>query len=176
MKNTAITILLLVFSFNFSQVAIGKATVSSPSVSLEFANGNRGLILPWVTDAASLAGAANGTFIFDTLDQKVKCRIAGSWFDFSNDITGFADISLQSLKIEYPGAKVGLGMNVASNILDTAPGILVLTDTDKAMILPKVANPHLNIVNPAPGMIVYDTTAHQLAVFNGSVWSFWKPQ
>ena len=55
------------------------------------------------------------------------------------------------------------------------PGILVLADTDKAMVLPKVASPHLNIVNPAAGMMVYDTTSKQLAVFNGTVWSFWKP-
>ncbi|WP_279195775.1 hypothetical protein [Chryseobacterium indoltheticum] len=55
------------------------------------------------------------------------------------------------------------------------PGILVLEDTNKAMILPRVASPHLNIINPAPGMMVYDTTAKQLAVFNGTVWSFWKP-
>ena len=35
---------------------------------------------------------------------------------------------------------------------------MVLADTNKAMVLPKVASPHLNIVNPAPGMMVYDTT------------------
>ena len=58
---------------------------------------------------------------------------------------------------------------------DPTPGLLVLADTDKAMVLPKVASPHLNIVNPAAGMMVYDTTSKQLAVFNGTVWSFWKP-
>jgi hypothetical protein len=58
---------------------------------------------------------------------------------------------------------------------DTTPGILVLADTNKAMVLPKVASPHLKIVNPSPGMMVYDTTKKQLAVFNGAVWSFWKP-
>ncbi|MFN8364299.1 MAG: hypothetical protein U0T78_03115 [Cloacibacterium normanense] len=57
---------------------------------------------------------------------------------------------------------------------DTTLGILVLADTNKAMVLPKAASPHLNIVNPS-GMIVYDTTKKQLAVFNGTVWSFWKP-
>lgn len=47
------------------------------------------------------------------------------------------------------------------------------TDTDKAMILPKTT--YSAIVNPAAGMMIYDTTAKQLAVFNGTVWSFWKP-
>ncbi|MCX8525315.1 hypothetical protein OF897_15460 [Chryseobacterium formosus] len=50
-----------------------------------------------------------------------------------------------------------------------------MTDTDKAMVLPKVARPHLTIQNPAPGMMVFDTVKRQLAVYNGTVWSFWKP-
>ena len=63
----------------------------------------------------------------------------------------------------------------ANPTLDSAPGILVLTDTNKAMILPKVASPHLNIINPSAGMMAYDTVKRQLAVFNGTVWSFYKP-
>jgi hypothetical protein len=43
------------------------------------------------------------------------------------------------------------------------------------MVLPKVASPHLNIISPSAGMIVYDTIKKQLAVYNGTVWSFWKP-
>ena len=69
-------------------------------------------------------------------------------------------------------AKVVIGGNPDT---DTTPGILVLADTDKAMVLPKVASPHLTIINPAPGMMAYDTVKNQLAVFNGKVWSFWKP-
>jgi hypothetical protein len=82
------------------------------------------------------------------------------------------DTTLQDPLTEKSTAKVAIGANGAT---DTTPGILVLTDKDKAMILPKVASPHLNIINPSAGMLVYDTTAKQLAVFNGTVWSFWKP-
>ncbi|WP_262919078.1 hypothetical protein [Chryseobacterium daecheongense] len=35
------------------------------------------------------------------------------------------------------------------------------------MILPKMDNPHLVIVNPAAGMMAYNTANHQFAVFNG---------
>ena len=31
------------------------------------------------------------------------------------------------------------------------------------------------IIKPEPGTMVYDTNAKQLAVFNGTVWTFWKP-
>ena len=155
-----------------SQVAIGKAAVTNTSVSLEFGNANKGLLLPWVSSAASVSGAVDGTIIYDTSDKKVKYRKAGSWFDLSVDATGIVDTAIQDPLTENPTAKMVIGTNGAS---DTTPGILVLSDSDKAMILPKVASPHLNIINPSSGMMVYDTTAKQLAVFNGTVWSFWKP-
>ncbi len=155
-----------------AQVTIGKTSVSNSSVSLEFGNGNKGVILPWVTSASSVLLAVDGTIIFDTTDKKVKYMKNGNWFDLSVDNTGVVDTSLQDSKKELASAKVAIGLNGAT---DTTIGILVLTDTDKAMVLPKVASPHLNIINPSAGMMVYDTTAHQLAVFNGTVWSFWKP-
>ena len=132
----------------------------------------------------------DGTIIFDLSDKKMKYMKAGAWFDLTgsptfpltvkdasnNNVTFTAfntiDSSLQDSAKEQDNAKVAIGANGAT---DTTPGILVLTDTDKAMILPKVASPHLNIINPAAGMMAYDTTKHQLAVFNGTVWSFWKP-
>ncbi|WP_295210988.1 hypothetical protein [uncultured Chryseobacterium sp.] len=163
---------LLLFTSGFSQVAIGKTSVSNASVSLEFGSGNRGIILPWVTSAASVIGAVDGTLIYDIADKKVKYLKSGSWSDLTVDATGVVDTVLQASKVELPGAKMVIGTGGAS---DTTPGILVLKDTNKAMVLPKVASPHLNIINPSAGMMVYDTVKHQLAVFNGTVWSFWKP-
>lgn len=172
MKNTIITLSLLFSGMAYGQVAIGKSAVSNSSVSLEFASGNRGIILPWVTTAASITSAVDGTLVYDSSDKKVKYRKSGSWFDMSVDATGLVNTVLQDTKTELSNAKVAIGANAAT---DSTPGILVLTDTDKAMVLPKMASPHLNIVNPSAGMMAYDTTAHQLAVFNGTVWSFWKP-
>lgn len=156
----------------FCQVAIGKAAVTNTSVSLEFADANRGIILPWVTSAAAVSGAVDGTFIYDISDKKVKYRKSGAWSDMSVDTTGTVNTALQDTKTESSNAKVAIGTNPTA---DPTPGILVLTDTDKAMVLPKLASPHLNIINPAAGMMAYDTVKKQLAVYNGTVWSFWKP-
>lgn len=155
-----------------SQVAIGKASVTNTSVSLEFGDANKGLLLPWVTSAASVTGVVDGTIIYDTSDKKVKYRKNNAWFDLSVDATGVVDTSLQDPLTELATAKVAIGKNDRT---DTTPGILVLTDNDKAMILPKVSLPHYNISNPAAGMMVYDSTSKILAVYNGTVWSFWKP-
>lgn len=172
MKKLIILYSLITTALIPAQVAIGKTSVSNSSVSLEFGNDNRGIVLPWVTSAAAVTGAVNGTFIYDISDKKVKFRNNGTWVDLSVDTTGAVDTSLQNTKTEQSGAKVVIGANAAT---DTTPGILVLTDTDKVFVLPKVASPHLNIVNPAAGMMAYDTVKKQIAVFNGTVWSFWKP-
>jgi len=171
MKSAYILIFLFVSTFSTAQVAIGKTTLTNASISLEFGVGNKGIVLPWVTSAAAVSGAVDGTFIYDLTDNKVKYRKAGSWVDLSVDNTGTAVSSEQDALTEDVNAKSIIGLNTA----DTTPGILVLSDTDKAMILPKVSSPHLNIINPTAGMMVYDTDNHLLAVFNGTVWTFWKP-
>ncbi|MPS74508.1 MAG: hypothetical protein E2590_15335 [Chryseobacterium sp.] len=154
-----------------SQMAIGKEGITNTSVSLEFADTeNRGLILPYIEDKNGIV--ENGTVIYDTTDKKIKYLKDGGWFDLSVDITGVVDLSIQTPRDEKMTAKMGIGVNGAT---DSTNGILVLSDTDKAMILPKVASPHLNIINPSAGMMVYDTTKRQLAVYNGTMWSFWKP-
>lgn len=174
MKKKYFYILLIIFCTSAiqAQVSIGKNNVSNNSVSLEFGPGNKGLLLPWVNSASAVTGAVGGTIIYDTADKKIKYKKGNIWSDLSVDNTGVVDTSLQNSLPEQTSARVAIGKNA---VADPTPGILVLTDTDKAMILPKVPSPHLNIINPSAGMIVYDTDNYQLAVFNGKVWSFWKP-
>lgn len=178
-KNIIYTI---AFAFSIpvcAQVAIGKSSVSSKAVSLEFGDGSKGVVLPWVNSATAVSGAVNGTMIYDVSDHKIKVKYATGWKDLSVDDTGTTVDPLTSIDgtvsqnalSEHLGARVGIGTSTPSSTL----GILVLENADKAMVLPKTDSPHLNIVNPAPGLMVYDTIKKQLAVFNGKVWSFWKP-
>lgn len=177
MKNIITTLTLLIGMVGIrSQVAIGQQFVSNASVSLEFANTeNRGLVLPYIENKSAIT--ENGTIIYDITDKKVKylkdITATDPWADLSVDNAGAADLAIQGTdKTEQATAKTVIGVNGAT---DTVDGILVLTDTDKAMILPRVSSPHLNIINPSAGMMAYDTTKRQLAVYNGTVWSFWKP-
>lgn len=85
---------------------------------------------------------------------------------------------------DLPTAKVLIGGTATTPSTDAAPGILVLGDNTKAMILPRVGS-IADIVNPSAGMMVYvtgannngtDPNANQLAVFNGREWAFWSKQ
>ena len=191
MKNIFITLSIFLSTCAFAQVAIGKATVNT-SVSLEFydnADNVRGIILPWVDGVSNTAPfitnspiteiVVNGTLVYDTSDKKVKVKYTTGWRDLSKDATGTTvdpltsvdGLTLQNSITDLDNAKVQIGGDPAT---DTTPGILVLADTNKAMVLPKVASPHLNIVNPSPGMMVYDSAKKLLAVYNGTVWSYWR--
>ncbi len=178
MKKTIITSIIAIFGLSLSQaqIAIGKDNVSSPSVSIEFADTEaRGIILPWVDDTASVTDAVDGTIVYDVSDHKIKVKYQADWFDLSVDetgttvdpISGTDGYDIQDELDENLTAKVGIGTETAT------AGLLVLEDTDKAMVLPKVADTD-EIINPTPGMMVYVTSENLLAVFNGSVWTFWK--
>lgn len=176
MKNVLTLGFFIICTFHYSQVAIGKASVSNTtSISLEFGNtAAKGLLLPWVTNETAVAGAVPGTMIYDLNDKKVKyykydeSKSSNVWFDLSVDGSGAADDSLQVPLEEKAGAKVTIGAPTAT------PGILVLEDTNKAMVLPLV-DKYSSVLNPSPGMMVYDLANNMLCLFNGKVWSFWKP-
>ena len=176
MKKIVMLALSLVSMVLYSQVVIGNSAqpqLSSPSVSLEFTTPG-GLVLPYVSEsAADSNGASEGTLVMDPITNKVKLKVDTGWLDLSNAaaVTNTIDLTQQNLKTEYPDARVIIGKDGFTN---ATKGVLVLSDNDKAMVLPKIDSPHLNIINPAPGMIVYDSFDKHLAIFNGTQWSFWK--
>lgn len=78
---------------------------------------------------------------------------------------------IQDDKTELDDAKAVIG---EAGSTDATDGILVLSDTDKAMVLPLVES-YASVIAPSAGMMVYDLTNQMLCVFNGTVWTFWKP-
>ena len=180
------TLSLLISTLAFSQVAIGKSSITNTSVSLEFGTGNKGIILPWATNSTGVSlpasGNKSGTFILDVNDKKVKLsKNDGTWADLtvhSNEKPATSgntaiDNSLQT-NSSFPEKSTAKTMIGGDPSTDTNPGILVLADTNKAMIPPLVTDPATNIKNPAPGMMVYDPTKKLFAVYNGTIWSYWR--
>ncbi len=164
-------ILIAIGSFNYAQVAIGKEDVTNSSVLLEFGTELKGIILPSVNAAP---GAVGGTFIFDGTDNSVKVLEEindgnnGNWTNLTeNDEPGtgnpFINIGTDS------GEGVIIGAATSSK-----PGVLVLESTTQALVLPQVANPHLNMPGSIAGTMVYDTASDMIAVFDGVNWSYWK--
>ena len=157
-----------------AQVAIGKATVDGSGI-MDFGSQNMGIILPWV-NTATTTSITNGTLIFDTSDYKVKYLKDGVWTDLS-ERTFVGSTAAIDIKIAAHNAKEEDGANavdIGTTNLSTIKGVLVLEATDKALILPKMASPHLNMNSPEAGTIVYDTVTKLMCVYNGEEWTFWS--
>lgn len=151
---------------------VGTAT-NKTSVLMEFSNaGNRGLILPYITDKTGLN--TPGSIILNATTPtaaKVEYYNGTSWVDLSVQTSNVSSyLPAQPLAKENARAKVVIGSNTSA-----ADGILVLESASKAMVLPIVSS-YQNIVNPAPGMMVLLNNGgiKILAVYNGSQWSFWN--
>lgn len=167
-KKISAVLIVLVFSTSYAQVAIGKEAIEGKDTILDFNNSpanTKGLVLP-ATKGLPSGNTANGTFIFDTSDDKVKVYENNSWKALSDTGNSATIISNDS---DESGAGVVIGTKEGS-----ADGVLVLESSDKAMILPKISSPHLTVKNPYPGMICYDTASKTFAVFDGTVWNYWK--
>lgn len=177
MKNIITTLFLTAASLASSQVIIGDkvgTATTKTSVLLEFANtNNKGIVLPYVQTLPS--APTPGTIILDaTVPAKARIKYYnGAWVDLSGtdgDVTSALAIQAAP-KTDLATAKTIIGAQSSP-----ADGILVLESTTKAMVLPTVTDVN-NIPSPAPGMMVYvkGATNKRLAVYNGKVWSFWKP-
>ena len=171
---------ILVSNAGFSQVIIGGITGRASvitSVLLDFpANENKGIILPYVRDKSGIA--TEGTIILDAMNSGANSRVK-----FYNGVSGdgWVDLSGQDANIStlltntQPNLVTESGKTVIGDVSTAPDGVLVLESATKALVLPAVTDVNL-IPNPSPGMMVYVTGANKrLAVFNGSIWSFWKP-
>lgn len=166
MKNSFLAILIGLSWSSFAQTAIETRVVSSPSAVLDFATGTtKGIILPAVETLPT--APANGTFLFDRTDRKLKMREKNTWVELS------AAGSTTAL-VPYSGTVDNGKQTVMGSRTTPADGVLVLESTNKSLVLPKISNPHLTVKSPYPGMMCYDTDRQALAVFDGTVWNYWK--
>ncbi|MET3036479.1 hypothetical protein ABXT08_10275 [Chryseobacterium sp. NRRL B-14859] len=162
-----IAIITLFYTISiFGQIAVEKNQADGDGLLDFAANTTKGILLPIVETLPT--DAVSGTLLMDKNDQVLKMNVESSWLPLS-DTGSVAGVTFNT-NGEIPGPnRIIMGASTSS-----APGVLVLESANKALILPKVAAPHLNVKNPYPGMICYDTASKSMAVFDGLKWSYWK--
>lgn len=162
-KRILVIMLMLTIVSVSAQVAIDKSSVTGSSTILDFPTGTtKGIVLPKTTNATGVAG----TLTFDATSKMVQYKNDTGWVNMNSN-TGVLPT------INTTGTEDKSGMIIGANS-SSASGVLVLEATDKAVILPQVANPETAIKSPEPGTICYDTASKSIAVYNGTEWSYWK--
>lgn len=163
-----ISALLIGLAVN-AQAVIGKISNPQGSGIVDFNIGDKaGIVLPWVTKLPTGTALAGGVMLYDANLKKMVYYNETNWVDLSKR-TGMVDLSIQE---SVPEATMkGTVIGAQSSEVD---GVLVLESPDKALILPRMVSPHLNIIKPMAGTICYDTQKKLVCIYNGSEWTFWK--
>lgn len=149
--------LLVVFSL-FCTIINAQSTDDS-SVLLEFGKSEEnslGLVLPSISEDEALK--IDGNLFYDLDNKDIKAFVNGSWLNLTDN---------------------NQNENFKSDLVETDNknnygGVLFFASRKKAISLPKIFEPHINVYNPYPGLICYDTKSNMLAVFDGELWHYWK--
>lgn len=163
-----------------AQLVIGKNTVNGNSTLMDFNSDSyntKGIILPALSQTPTFTITAedlngqhpnNGTFIFDRTMKRIRMFENNQWVTI-----GITEGEISTLKIPTNLEEKGEGIIIGSEETK-AKGVFVLESPDKAMILPYIADPHLNVKGAYPGMICYDTSSNTMAFFDGANWSYYQ--
>ncbi len=108
-------------------------------------------------------------FVYNKLQAKIITKFSSINVISVATTPALANDTSPVTALDDVGGGVVLGADSSS-----ASGVLVLESSDKALILPKVTNPHLNMKSPTIGAMCYDTTSKSIAIFNGKEWAYWK--
>lgn len=166
MKNRIyLTIILLSNTIN-AQVSIGVENPRGASI-LDLGGNLNGLVLPYNT---STTNPINGMLRVDANTSKIQLFSDNDWVDLTEQ---------GKMPLDYntnEETSTNSGVSISDNDLNDPDlvGVLVLNSKNKALTLPQIVNPHINIVDPPTGMICYDPQNKVIAIFNGQNWYFYK--
>ena len=174
MKKIAITTVLLIFNITAfgqqSYAVIGGATskvIPDGGGIVDFSETTtKGIVLPQLLNTGNVI--TPGTLFYDTVLKKVMYRDNTQIRDLSIKTGTYTPVANYNTLITASDKVSVIGTQTSN-----AVGVLILESNDKALILPKMASPHLKIVAPEAGTICYDTDKNLFCVFNGSEWTFW---
>ena len=169
MKKKLILTLIITAAFIFNlnaQVGIETESVGD-GVILGFPeNANKGILLPRITDVNEVAKVP-GTFIFG--NNKVLLYGSNKWIDMTKENSN----NLEPYNYQERADAKGMLIEDGTGDQQTPDGVLVLDSKTKALALPVVTDA-TKLPSPKAGMICYDKKSKSLAIFNGTVWSFWN--
>ena len=193
----ALSIIMLITVNANGQIKVGSNAPIPNSVIFQLGdsdgiNNRKGIILPSIF--TSLSGLTvdnssnnvnNGTIVFDVNDKNIKIFQEGKWISLTTSgsnnkiIEKFSVTNLNDLEtkanLNENTESIGVILGNGTSLQPETKGALIISgDGTQAMMLPHIFQPHINVENPHPGFICYDTEKGTLAMFNGTEWHYWK--
>ncbi|MDG4949338.1 hypothetical protein NLM59_00235 [Weeksellaceae bacterium KMM 9724] len=176
MKNIFLTItLVLGLGAMSAQVAIDREDVRGSAIldfPIDAENTKGGILLPRLLNTVNVANAAAGSLAYNQAKKQVEYYNGSEWVRLSHPYNGFAVYTNPDFaELNAEGVAITTGFTIGG--METPDSVLSLNASDKAMVLPNVADV-TQLPSPQAGTIVYDRNSQSLAIYNGQVWSFWN--
>ena len=151
--------LLLAATVTQAQVGIGTASPDGSAI-LDITASAKGLLVPRMTTAerdASIKSPTAGLLIYNTTSSALEMANSSSqWVNLSTAAT-------TSVASGSTSSAAGIGVGTTS---PNANAILDITSTTKGVLLPRqTADP-----TGVAGMVYYNTTDHEVRIYNGTAW------
>lgn len=172
-----IGLFILSLSINvYSQISINKDTSTSKNIGMEFNDQKniggeaKGIILPYVNHLETTS--SSGTLYYDANTKQVKyVKSPNEIIDMTPE--GDEDVTLPDYStMEDNGKGIEIGYDKGQSADKHTKGVLSFSNK-RILVLPYVENAEMMPKDVEPGTIVYDNKTKSIAIFNGTVWSFW---
>lgn len=142
-----------------AQIGIGTNTPDASAI-LDITASAKGLIVPRMTTLerdASIKSPTAGLLIYNTTSNALEIANSSSqWVNLSTGATTAVSSGTTS-------STAGIGVGTTS---PNANAILDITSTTQGVLLPR----HTADPTSVAGMVYYNTTAHEVRMYNGSAW------
>jgi hypothetical protein len=159
----------------FTGNTAGQLAFNSDSNSFQFYNGAAWVgfggtvtgtgTTNYVTKWSSTSGVGASTLLYDggTFIGVNRTTSAGFLFD----INGTFRVANSTYLATTSGGAVGIGLTS----IDSS-ALLHMSSTTKGLLMPRLTTTQMNAIGtPANGLMIYNTTASQLYVYSGGVWT-----
>ncbi len=134
----------------------------APSASCDINSNIKGLLIPRTT-TGSIASPATGLCIYNTATNGLSYYDGSAWISlcaqFINDTTGSGSLA----------GTAGFSISAGSAVPDNS-AMLDISATTKGLLIPRMTDTDRNNLNPATGLIIYNTTTNSLNYWNGTGW------
>lgn len=177
MKNIFLTItLVLGLGAMSAQVAIDREDVRGSAIldfPIDSENTKGGILLPRLLNTLNVANAAAGSLAYNQAEKQVEYYNGSEWVRLSHPYNGPVAYTNPGNLDELYAEGVAITTGPTLGGVQAPDGVLSLNASDKAMVLPNVADA-TQLPSPQAGTIVYDRKSQSLAIYNGEVWNFWN--
>jgi hypothetical protein len=134
------------------------------SAMLDINNPSRGILIPRISTASRdlISSPATGLIIYNSDVNQVNFYNGTRWITLCSVSTGIAGAGQSQTAI-------GLAVSAGNSAPDPS-AMLDISSNEKGVLIPRLANEQRDLILPATGLVIYNSSSNAIEFFNGAGW------